>query len=121
MIRAILIDPYHGEGEDFVREVTLPDTDISHIYAALSADQHPVDCFDCVRIAHGDAIFVDDEGLLRDRMETGFFHWHGYPQILAGRGLILGCDSGGETVDCKTTLDEARSLATRIEYLRLEV
>ena len=54
--------------------------------------------FDCVTInGKGDVVFVDDEGLLKglDR----FFSVQGYPEPLVGRGLVLGCDAEGETVE----------------------
>ena len=66
-----------------------------------------VDCFDLARInRHGDAVFVDDEGLLKD--PEYFFAIEGYPEKLAGRGLVLGCDARGETVSPVASFDSVK-------------
>lgn len=53
-------------------------------------------CFTCVHIDgdNQEAIFVDDEGLLKG---SGFvFEFLGQP--LVGKGLIMGCDDEGESI-----------------------
>lgn len=56
-----------------------------------------------------DSIFLDDEGLYAK--DQRYFLLAGYPQPLAGRGLVLGCDDEGETVaPQKVTLDELHGL-----------
>lgn len=65
------------------------------------------DYFDVVRISDNDAIFVDDEGLLKDGQH--FFAHPDYPDPLAGRGLVLGTDDEGESVSPKVTLERLRS------------
>lgn len=54
----------------------------------------------------GDSVFIDDEGLINGK-EQAFFRFEGYPEPLAGKGLILGCNSNGETVVPYITLEEA--------------
>lgn len=107
-VRAILIDP-----------VTQTCTEVEHdadnyrgIYTLLSDPEHGlnVSCFDVVRLDRGDAIYVDDEGLLKD--PKYFFVWKDYPTPLAGRGLILGSDYEGETQSAQTTLDKVRQQIT---------
>lgn len=58
-------------------------------------------------LTRGDCIFVDDEGLLHE--PKPFFMYTGYPQPLAGNGLIVGVDEDGNTVSPKITLPQARA------------
>lgn len=58
-----------------------------------------------------DTCYVDDEGLINGTKE--FFYFKGYPQPLAGNGLVIGIDSGGESVDVKTS---AKELAEQISF-----
>lgn len=114
-VRAILIDPFKCE----VTEVTHDAADYRNIYKLISHESMPVDCFTCVYLDDGDAIFVDDEGLLKpcDR----FFKWRGYPQALAGRGLILGSDDEGDTRAAKIDIEEARKHLTYFERISPEL
>lgn len=51
-----------------------------------------------------DAVFVDEEGLLKN--PTMFFYIEGFDNPLAGRGVVVGCDSEGETISPRAvTLD----------------
>lgn len=73
-----------------------------HIYELINCDT-----FDAARINRsGDSLFVDDEGLFKDGQ--AFFVHADYPQPLAGKALVLGCDREGETVAPTTTLAELR-------------
>jgi len=54
------------------------------------------DCFDLVRLDGENGIFVDDEGLFKS--DQDFFGIKGYPQPLAGRGVVLGNNMEGETI-----------------------
>jgi len=91
--KAILIDPIARE----VSEVLIPST------GTLEAIYKFLDCR-CFTIAahleNQDAIFVDDEGLLKD--PEHFFVTTHYPQPLAGKALIMGTDDEGETKDVGT-------------------
>ena len=96
-MKTILINPF----ERTITEVDY-NGDFHQIYGLIECDT-----FDCVRINNqGDAIFVDDEGLISGK-EQAFFGWYGYPQPLAGRGMIIGSDIAGESVSTKITLEEA--------------
>lgn len=84
---AILIDP-HAQTVQSVEW----NGDYKHIYQLIDCD-----CYDVARInKHGDGVFVDDEGLYKENQ--AFFVVDGYPQPLAGKGLILGVDAEGESV-----------------------
>lgn len=101
-VRGILIDPF----ECSVSEVQVDADDIRDIYRLLSHESMPVDIFQTVSIAPQEAIFVDEEGRIKhcDR----WFVWEGYPEILAGKGLILGSNGHGDTASTKIDLQEAK-------------
>lgn len=113
MVRAILIDPF----EKTVTEVQHDADDYRGIYKLISHETMPVDCFTVVRLDDVDSVFIDDEGLLKD--PTHFFLWRGYPQPLAGKGLILGCDEEGETIACAMTLEQAKANIGFTDQIRL--
>jgi len=97
-MKAYLINP-------FAREVTEVEYsgDFEQIYDFLGG----VRCFTCVTInQEGDGVFVDDEGLFNGDNE--FFTVTGYPEPLAGFGLVLGCDPEGESVAPALTLEDLR-------------
>lgn len=84
-MRALLIDPYTKT----ITEVEHDDT-LQNIYKHIQAD-----CIDMVRINNkGDCVLVDDEGLYR---QDAYFAIENYLQPLAGRGLVLGTGSQGES------------------------
>ena len=97
-MKAILIDVKNEE----IKEVEFDGT-LHNIYDL-------VDCatFDVVRIDETNGIYVDDEGLfVEDQL---FFTYHGdnYSQTLAGNGLILGVNGGGETISPTLTVEEVQ-------------
>lgn len=97
-MRAILIDP-------FSKTVTQVECapGIEAIYALIDAD-----CFCTVNLDDaGNAVYLDDEGLFREGQE--FFALGNYPQPLAGRGLILGCNEEGESVATTITVEQVRA------------
>ena len=61
-------------------------------------------------IAHSlkkrDTIMVDDEGLYNN--ENIFFAYNGAWQPFAGNGLIVGCNTKGDTIDCKIDINEVK-------------
>lgn len=126
-MKAILIDPYaiavwpfglSVKVPELVREIEI-DKGIEAIYAALTHPEHEVTCFDVVRINNeNDGIFVDDDGLYKHN--DRFFLWKGYPQPLAGRGLILGCDEEGESIAPSVSLEAVRR-SVRLGYMNFEV
>lgn len=105
-MKGILIDPK-------ARTITEVEVEkgIDAIYALIQAGT-----FDCVYINPHNSVFVDDNGLLND--PEFFFILKGYPQPLAGRGLILGCDDEGESCSATVTLDWAQH---NITFTRLKV
>ena len=97
-MKAILIDVKNKE----VKEVEHDDT-LKQIY-------NFVDCatFDVLRLDGVNGIYVDDEGLfVEDQL---FFTYHGdnYSHTLAGNGLVLGVNGGGETISPTITVEEVR-------------
>lgn len=107
-MRGILIDPAAFE----ITEVQLEtDNDrLQQIYDLLRCDT-----FDCVGLANGDTLYVDDNGLA-----TGSpFHFivADYLQPLVGRGLILGTNDEGESVAAKTILEDLRKRITFMTFL----
>jgi len=61
--------------------------------------------FDVVRLyENGDGAFVDDEGLYAE--EQTFWIHRNYPQPLAGKALILGCNEEGDSVVPKTSFED---------------
>lgn len=113
-MRAYLIDPVAR---------TVSDVDFdggpSGIHRLLD-----VDCFDCARFdtargLTGDVVYVDDEGLLRP--DRAWFWISGYYAPLAGRGLVVGTTSGGNSRPPRHSLDEIRAAVEFGEPVRLKL
>lgn len=98
-MQAILINPFDKTIEEI--EYSGDWRDISSL---LECDIFTTVYFDDTT----DSVYVDDEGLYVE--DQAFFTIGNYPQPLAGRGLILGCNDEGDSVDCKTTLEEAKAM-----------
>lgn len=100
-MKAILIDVH----SQTIKEVEIEknaSVNIGHIYEHLKCD-----CFTCVGIDENNDVFVDDEGLLSLTPLSKFFLYKGYPQPLAGNGLIVGIDhNDGDSVDTTLTIHE---------------
>lgn len=64
-----------------------------------------------VEFENRDSLFSDDEGLLHDEVH-GCFMLKGWSTPLVGNAVILGSDEEGESVDCKTTIEEIQSQIT---------
>lgn len=93
-MKAFLIDPKTKT----IQEVEY-DGDYRHIY-----ELGEFGCFEVVYFnTAGDSVFVDEEGMFKE--DRHFFIIEGYPQPLAGKGVVLGCDEDGETVAPTVTLD----------------
>ena len=71
-----------------------------------------LDCryFGVVRIDDSETLYVDDEGLYVENQR--FFTWNGYPNPLAGRGLILGTNEDGESIDTDMEPEDVEKLVT---------
>ena len=100
-ITALLIDPE----KQIIREVKIPSSEnpkhLQAIYAELNCS-----LVDIVRLDTGnDGVFVDDEGLLKT--DPGpFFSFRGFPNPIAGRGLVLGADEDGNSCAPTVTSQE---------------
>ena len=104
-MRAYLIDPWTNT----ISEVDYSG-DYHHIYDLIDAH-----LFDVVRIdENGDGVFFDDEGLFKE--EQAFFKIEGCPQPLAGKGLVLGADNEGNSVQPVFSLKE---IERRITFMPL--
>jgi len=105
-MKALLIDPK----DNTIRTISY-DGDYKTIYKFLDCTTYDaVYPFD-----NEDTIYVDDEGLLKGAN----YHWtvltdRGKLITLVGKGLVLGSDAEGESVDCKTTISQ---LSQRINFI----
>jgi hypothetical protein len=107
--RGYLIDPKE-------RKITHVHHDTRHyqeIYKLIDCEPSP---FTVVELPNRDVIFVDDEGLLKE--PRYFFTIKGYPQPLAGKGLVLGTGPDGQTVSAKMSFQE---LGEMVGYVELSV
>ena len=102
MMRAILIDPF----TQTIEEVDYSG-DYKDIYGLIECD-----LFTTVYLPNtsDDTLFVDDEGLYVENQR--FFKIEGYEQPLAGRGLLLGTDEEGESIDCMSTVEEVKAIVS---------
>ena len=91
-MRTILIDPF----TKMVSETDCAEG-LEPIHQLIKAD-----CFTCVYLQdkNNNAIFLDDEGLFVPWDKQEYFILRGYPNPLAGRAIILGADSEGESIGC---------------------
>jgi hypothetical protein len=106
-MRAILVDPY-AEKVSTVDH----DGDYRSIYKLI-------DCrtFTTLRLnAQDDTLYLDDEGLLTMTERSKFILFKGYPQPLVGKGLILGTDQHGESVEPTVSEGAARKLFNFCDY-----
>lgn len=94
-MKAFLIDPT----EQSIKEVDCGKS-IDDIYKLIDAD-----CFTSVRIDRKNYVYVDDNGLICTPPKEDFFTLSNYPQPLAGKGLVLGCDFDGETIGATVTME----------------
>ena len=102
MMRAILIDPF----TQTIEEVDYSG-DYKDIYGLIECD-----LFTTVYLPNtsDDTLFVDDEGLYVENQR--FFKIDGFEQPLAGRGLLLGTDEEGESIDCMSTVEEVKAVVS---------
>lgn len=100
-MRAYLIDPLY-------KTITEVDWDGNYksIYTHIEAD-----CFDCARFStHGDAVYVSDNGLIDGTAwRVGMFEVAGYAVPLAGKGLVLGHNGAGKSVEPHISLADLRA------------
>lgn len=98
MMQAILIDPFTE---------TIEAVDYSGDWRDIST-LLGCDLFATVYIDDEDTLYIDDEGLYVE--DQRYFKWKGYPQPLAGRGLVLGCTPDGDSTDSYKTVSEIQDM-----------
>lgn len=101
MVKGILID---SEART-VKIVELEGNNIDQMHELIKCE-----CFTCVDFNNRgvETVYVDDNGLLND--PKCFFAVPGYPQWIAGNGLILGTNAEGESISTKLTVEQVESL-----------
>jgi len=100
-MKAILID----SKSKTVRYVEVKVNDGS----ALQSMYNHIDCdlVEVINIDDKNDLFVDEEGLLKLNKDSQFFLYDGFPQPLAGNGLILGLDEEvGESIETSLSIEE---------------
>ena len=101
-MKALFIDPT----DETIRFISY-DGDYKSIYRILGCRTfEAVYPFD-----NGDTLWIDEEGLLKDsnfafniRADNPKFN-----QTIMGKALVLGTDTEGESIECKTTLEDLKS------------
>ena len=101
-MKAFLIDPY----EATIKEVQYKG-DYNEIYDLIDAE-----IFTCVSFnEEEDNIFIDDEGMINGK-DQAFFRVIDTPAgdtyPLIGKGLVLGTNEDGESVEPKITLEQLK-------------
>lgn len=109
---ALLINPANRT----ITTAELPDTGdkLPAIYNHLECDT-----FDAITLPNGDALYVDDEGLLKPLQH--FFAVRGMPEPFAGRGLVVGTDARGRSVTPAMTQDELTGHVKFIELITKQI
>lgn len=105
--KGYLIDPEAKK----ITHVNHDTKDYKQIYDLIDCKPSP---FVIVHLDDENIIFIDDEGLLKN--PRYFFNIKGYPQPLAGKGLVLGCDSDGDTVSATIEYEDLKKLITYSEH-----
>lgn len=100
-MRAFLIDPARRSVEELDFR-----GNYKQIQRLLSYTEEPV-LFTIIEVDYGDTLFLDDEGLLKKDLHA--FHWKGYPNPLAGKGLLLGTTGDGNSGPTRMTLEDVQS------------
>jgi len=101
-MKAILINPK----EEIIRVISY-DGDYMTIYKFLECRT-----FECVYpFDNGDTLFIDEEGLLKESNYA--FDVLGSNELwnrtYLGKALILGTDAEGESIECKSKLDDIKN------------
>lgn len=87
--------------------------DLKSIYDAMDVQMIETASY----LDNGDVVYVDEEGMFGLDRNSVFFNLNGAHQPFAGNGLVIGTNTNtGESVDCKSTAEEIRTL---VEFLSL--
>ena len=117
-MKAILIDPmfetvqeveYSGDYKDIYKLIGFQNVYMND--KKLMSGYTPR-AFDVVRIPVGfDGIYVDDEGLYAELQFRWSFRYNtAHPPInLVNKGLVLGCDDEGDSIEPDSTIESLRS------------
>lgn len=98
-MKAFLIDPLAKS----IAAVEYNNT-IEHMYQILRCN-----LVDRVRLDEQHLVWIDDEGLLGQNPEAnGFFGLRNYPNVLCGRGLVIGDNGAGGSADATATIEYLR-------------
>lgn len=100
MMLAILIDPFTE---------TIEVVDYSGDWQDIST---LLECslFTTIDLDENNTLYVDDEGLYVE--DQRFFNLEGYPQPLAGRGLVLGYTPDGDSTDSSLTISQVQDMVS---------
>ncbi len=105
-MNVIIIDPR----ERTIKQVTVKGESHEWLAEVISCNMF---CIGSYIGQEGDAVFVDDEGLLYEDLPTYFFKIDGRvlqssnPQMLAGKAVLMGCDeSTGESQSPVTSVEQ---------------
>lgn len=107
--RAIIINPEKQEISEFYLEPTLEGMK----YALRAMDPHFSGMVECVGIARGEDLWIDEEGCLSPGRAAFTFG----PHTFAGACLILAHDDEGDSVSSKLPFDLIRAL---VKWTNLE-
>ena len=103
-MRALLINPFDQTVEEIEYSGNYRD-----IYKIIDCDIFTIASPNTVCDRRLD-VFIDDEGLFKE--DQAFFMIAGYPQPLAGRGLLLESDDQGETIGTTESIESAKKNIT---------
>lgn len=116
--RAILIDPFAKT----VTEVQIHGDTLPGMYAALDCQQvNAISMGKVGGIQHD--LWVDEEGLFIPWGEQAFYQLNGYPEPLAGRGLIFACSPDGDTISASSllTTERVKTVVSWVDAENVEV
>lgn len=109
-MRAIRINPY----DRTVTEVETTGAGPGHrgLYELLSAPTHKVDIFTTVSLGgrDGETIYLDDDGFLQPGHAVWRLQDYGSP--LAGVGVIVGTDDGGDSISTALSVQDVQALVS---------
>lgn len=89
------------------------------ISGSLESFYKEIDCrsIDVVRFDESDVVYIDDEGLLIEPEKQAYFSIEGYPQPLAGIGVVAGTSPEGDTVSCEHNIFQ---IGEKVRFLTLK-
>lgn len=104
-IKAIIIDPWTRTIEHGTVKAGA-DGSYKGLVAAVFEGRPVQGYIEHVSVDGVNGVYVDEEGLLKDWSTMAFFRWG--PQQLAGRGVVVGSNDEGDTVDVSLDIELVR-------------